>query len=137
MNHSGPQGAFFSTAPQVSSSQAIDPAFSPSGDLYSPSRVQNLPPYATSFARGQVQDAAQSHVVTHAPNATTQAPQLREQKAQEKKAKDKLNKRDHRARNAQDFQSICALLQIPLKPKNWLPHRSKSSCQCIQPYPEY
>jgi hypothetical protein len=135
MNHLDPQGALFSSAPQGSSSQTIDPAFSSSGELYSPSGGRDILPYATSFPPGQVQDAAQSNVVTHGPNVSTQASQLREQKAREKKKKDKLNKRDHRSRNAQDFERICALLQIPLKPKNWLAHRSKSLC--IQPCPEY
>jgi hypothetical protein len=132
MNHLGPRGALFSNAPQRSTPQTIDPAFLPSGELLS--MVQDFLPYATSFP-GQAQDAAQSHVMTHEPNAATQASQLREQKAQEKKNKDKLNKRDHRSRNAEDFQRICALLNISLKPKNWLAHRSK--CLCIQPRLEY
>ena len=134
MDHLGSGGVLFPSAAQGSPSQMIEPAFSPSGELYSPSMVQDFPPYATSFPPGQVQDA-QSHVVTHGPNTTTRASQLRQQKAQEKKEKDKLNKRDHRSRNAEDFKSICALLKIPLKPKNWLAHRSK--CLYIQPRLEY
>ena len=134
MNHLGFGGALFPSAAQGSPSQMIEPAFSPSGELYSPSMAQDFLPYATSFSSGQAQNA-QSHVMTHGPNATTQASQLHEQKAQEKKEKDKLNKRDHRSRNAEDFKSICALLRIPLKPKNWLAHRSE--CLCIQPRLEY
>ncbi|KAF8487710.1 hypothetical protein F5888DRAFT_1804779 [Russula emetica] len=124
MDHLGPQGALFSSAPQGSSSQmTIGPAFGPSDESYSQSRVQDYLPYVTSFPPGQVQDAAQSHLATHGQNATTQASKRREQKAQEKKEKDRVNKRDHRSRNAEDFQRICALLDIPLKPKNRLAHR--------------
>jgi hypothetical protein len=136
MGHLGPQGAVFSSAPQGSSSQmTIGPAFSPSDQLDLQSGVQDDLPYVESFPPGQVQDAAQSHVVTHGQNAATQVAQQREQKAREKKEKDRVNKRNHRSRNAQDFESICALLEIPLKPKNRLAHRSE--CLCIHPRPQY
>jgi hypothetical protein len=132
MDRLGPQGAVFSSAPQGSLSQmTIDPAFSPSDELYSQSMVQDHLP----FPSGQVQDAAQSNVVTHGQNATTQAAQRREQKAREKKEKDKVNKRGHRSRNDQDNERICNLLEIPLKPKNRLAHRSE--CLCIRPPLEY
>ena len=136
MDHLGPQGALFSSASQGSSSQmTIGPAISPSDELYSQSRVQDYSPYVRSFPPGQVQDAAQSHVVTHGQNAATPAAQRREQKVREKKEKDRVNKQNHRSRNAQDFESICALLDIPLKPKNTLAHRSE--CLCIRPRLEY
>ena len=128
MDHLGPQGALFSSDSQGSSSQMnIGPAFSPSDELCS----QDYLPYVGSLPPGQVQDAAQSHVMTHGQNATTQAAQRREQKAREKKEKDRVNKRGHRSRNAQDFESICALLDIPLKPKNRVAHRSE--CLGIRP----
>jgi hypothetical protein len=113
----------------------IGPAISPSDQLDLQSGVQDYLPYVRSFPPGQVQDAAQNHVVTHGQNAATQAAQRREQKAREKKEKDKVNKRGHRSRNAQDFERICALLDIPLKPKNRLAHRSE--CLCIHPRLEY
>jgi hypothetical protein len=111
----------------------IGPAFSPSDVLYSQSRVQGY--LHSPFSPRQVQDAAQSQVVTHGQNATTQASQRREQKVQEKKEKDRVNKRGHRSRNAKDFERICALLDISLKPKNRLAHRSE--CLCIHPRLEY
>ena len=136
MDHLGPQEALFSPASQGSSSQmTVGPVISPSDELYSQPRVDDHLPYVRSFPPGQVQDAAQSHVMTHEQNAPTQAAQRREQKAREKKAKDKINKQGHRSRNAEDNESICALLDIPLKPKNRLAHRSE--CLCIRPRPEY
>ena len=121
----GSRGTFFSPTSQGPSLQTIDPAFPPSGELCSPSMMQDFIPYATSRPPGQVHDSTQSHMGTHRPNTTTHASQLREKKAEGKKEKDRLNKRDHRSRNAEDFWRICALLKIPLKPKNWLAHRSK------------
>jgi hypothetical protein len=136
MDHLGPRGAHFSPASQGTSSQmSIGPAFSPSDELCSQSRVQDYLPHVRSLPPGQVQDAVQSDVMTHGQNATTQAAQRREQKAREKKEKDRVNKRGHRSRNAEDFERICALLDIPLKPKNRLAHRSE--CFCIRPRLEY
>jgi hypothetical protein len=132
MDHLGPQGALFSSAPQGSLSQmTIGPAFSPSDELYLQSTMQDYLPHVRSLPSGQVQGAAQNHVVTHGQNATTQAAQRHEQKAREKKEKDRVNKRGHRSRNAQDLERICDLLDIPLKPKNRLAHRSE--CLCIHP----
>ncbi|KAN0102352.1 hypothetical protein V8E52_012031 [Russula decolorans] len=126
MDHFGPQEAVFSSASQGSSSQmTIGSAISPSDELYSQSRVpvQDCLPYVRSSPPGQVQDVARSHVVTHGQNAATQAAQRREQKAREKKEKDRINKKNHRSRNGEDFERICALLDIPLEPKNRLAHR--------------
>ena len=136
MGHLGPQGAVFSSAPQGSSSQmTMDDAITPSDELYSQSSVQDYLPFVGSSPPGEVQDAAQSRVVTHEQNPTTQAAQRRLQKALEKKEKDRVNKQNHRSRNAEDFERICDLLNIPLKPKNRLAHRSE--CLCTRPHLEY
>jgi hypothetical protein len=134
----GPQGAVFSPASQGSSSQmTIGTAISPSDESYSQSRVpvQDCLPYVRLSSPGQVQDVARSDEVTHGQNAATQAAQRREQKAREKKEKDRINKKNHRFRNGEDFERICALLDIPLEPKNRLAHRSE--CLCTRPRLEY
>lgn len=129
MDHLGPHGALFSSAPQGSSSQmTIDPAFSPSDELYSQCRVQYLP-YVTSIPPGQVQDAAQSHVVTQEQNTTAQkAPWQHEQRVQKKRKKDKERKHDTRLNDNQAYTRVCELLEIEQAPKNSLSQRSECSC---------
>jgi hypothetical protein len=130
-DHLGPQRNFSSSAPQGPSLQTtIDPAFSPSHELYPQSRVPDCLPYVTSFPPGQVQDAAQqSHVVTQEQNTTAQEESWQhEQKAQRKRRKDKERKRDTRVNDDQAYTSVCELLEIEQTPKNSLSQRSECSC---------
>lgn len=130
MDHLGSQRALLSSVPQGSSSQmTIDPTFSPSGELYLQSRVPDCPRYVTSFPSGQVQDPAQSHVVTQQQTTTAQiASWESEQKAQRKRRKDKDRKHDTRAHDNEAYTRVCELLEIEQTPKNSLSQRSECSC---------
>jgi len=133
MDHLGPQGALFSSAPQGSSSQmTIDPAFSPADELYSQSKVQGYLPYVTSFPPRQVQpvqDAAQSHAVTQEQNTTAQTTSWQhEQRVQRKRMRDKERKHDTRLNDYQAYTRVCELLEIEQTPKNSLSQRSECSC---------
>ena len=127
MDHLGPQGALFSSVPQGSPSQmTIDPTFSPSGKQ---SRVPDYPHYVTSFPPGQVQDPAQSRVVTQQQTTAAQIASWElEQKADRKRRKDKERKHDTRAHDDEAYTRVCELLEIEQTPKNSLSQRSECSC---------
>jgi hypothetical protein len=82
MDQLGPQGVLSSSAPQGSASRmTVNPAFSPSDELYSQSKVQDHLPYATSFPPEQVQD----NMVAQEQNTTTQTASLQHVRAERKK----------------------------------------------------
>ncbi len=90
--------------------------------------VQDDYPYATSFLRGQVEGAAQSHLVPQEHNTTTQEPSRRrvsEQRIQEKRRKDKERHHKYRVDGKQAYSRICELLEIDLMPENTRAQRSE------------
>ena len=106
----------------------IDPAFSPgpSDGLYSQPGVQDYPTYVTLLPPGQMQDAAQSQVVTQEQNTTTQkVPRQHEQREQRRRRKDKERKHTNRAYDDQAYTRVCELLEIGQTPKNSLSQRSE------------
>jgi hypothetical protein len=110
---------------------------SPLTGLSSQSGVQDDYPRAPSF-RGQMEGAAQSHLVAQEHNATTQEPSRRrvsEQKIQEKRRKDKERKSKYRVDGKQAYARICELLEIDLMPENTRAQRSE--CLCIHRRLEY
>ena len=121
VDHSEVQGAPGPSDPlRLLSTMIVDVSSPPSGELSSESVAHNYPSSPHGHA-GTAQGL----------NALAQASQRRERK----KDKDKTRKRNQRSRKAQDEESICDLLEIPLKPKNTLAHRSEYLC--IYPRLEY
>jgi hypothetical protein len=130
--HLGAQGASCSSnLPRPSLTTNTNTSSSLFGALSSQSGAQEDYPHATLSPYEHAEVATQSPVVTKGQSAITQASQWRFQKAQEKREKDKARKRTQRSSSAQDYEKICNLLKIPLKPKNTIAHRSE--CLCIHP----
>jgi hypothetical protein len=106
--------------------------------LTSQSGVQDDYPYEPSFLLGQVEGAAQSHLVAQEHNTTTREPSRRrviEQRIQEKKRKDAERHHKYRVDGKQAYVRICELLEIDLMPENTRAQRSE--CLCIHPRLEY
>ena len=122
VDHSEAQGTSGSSDPRRLSPTMIVDFSSPSGELSSESLAHNYPSSPHGHAEGTAHPGL---------NAATQTSQRRERK----KEKDKTRKRNQRSRKAQDEQRICDLLEIRLKPKNTLAHRSE--CLCIHRRLEY
>jgi hypothetical protein len=87
------------------------------GALCSQSGAQDDYPHATLSPHEHAEAAAQSPVVIQGQSASTQASQRRVQKAREKREKDRARKRTQRSRSEEDYEKICDLLKIPLKPR--------------------
>lgn len=122
MNHLGPRETLSSYDPQGSSSQmTVGPAFSQS-------RVQYYLPHMTSFPPGQIQEAAQSHVVTQGQNTITQKASRQYERVERKRLRDKERKHSDRANDDQAYTRVCEILEIDQMPKNSLSQRSECSC---------
>jgi hypothetical protein len=91
-------------------------------------------PRAPYFHRGQVEGAAQSHLVAQEHNTTTKKLSRRrvsEQRIQEKRKKDKERKFKYRVDGKQAYARICKLLEIDLMPENTRAQRS----ECLYTHP--
>jgi hypothetical protein len=136
VDHYEAQGASCSSDPPgPSSTTNSDISSSLFGALYSQSGAQDEYPHATLSPNENAEVAAQSPVVTQGQSASTQASQRRVQKAREKREKDRTRKRTQRSRSMEDYEKICNLLKIPLKPRNTIAHRSE--CLCIHSRRKY
>ena len=123
-------------------------------ESYTPSGLQDNYTESTSLPCGPVESTTENAMTTQGQITTTQEASRgrkvqrrkekgkarvnmtdkitkKEQDKARKREQDKARKRVDRDNDEQDYKEICDLLNINLKPKNKLAHRSE--CSCIHP----
>lgn len=125
-----------SAPPESSSTMIAGSSTSLSAESYTQPGVQDGYADLTSFPLGQVGNTSGDFVATQGQIATAQEASFsRARRIERKKEMDKARKRVDRSNDDQDYERICELLNISLRPKKTRAHRSE--CLWIHPHRRY